>query len=62
MLPEVSQGGYREGSWLSFFSWKCRVFRGGLEVAHAGGEKIAGGHVSAQAGGRPLDDELGGHW
>lgn len=36
--------------------------QGGLEVAHAGGEKTARGHIPARAGGRPLNDELGGHW
>lgn len=31
-------------------------------MAHACGEKTARGHILAQAGGRPLDDELGSHW
>lgn len=31
-------------------------------MAHAGSEKTPRGHVPARAGGRPLDDELGGYW
>lgn len=31
-------------------------------MAHACGEKTARGHILARARGRPLDDELGGHW
>lgn len=64
MLPESAcpQRGVQQRDLCSFPPQEAASVQGGLEVAHAGGEKTARGHVPARAGGRPLDDELGGHW